>query len=88
MYFIPLIVNNDMVGVLELGSVRSLSDKEIDWLQEAQEDLAVGIQLTFNAELQMEAEQRVSEQLKLNQQIINAIPNPTYFRNRKVPTLA
>lgn len=83
MYFIPLIVNNDMVGVLELGSVRSLSDKEIDWLQEAQEDLAVGIQLTFNAELQMEAEQRVSEQLKLNQQIINAIPNPTYFRNRE-----
>ncbi|CZF81570.1 Signal transduction histidine-protein kinase BarA [Grimontia celer] len=81
MYFIPLIVNNEMVGVLELGSVRLLSDKEIDWLNEVQEDLAVGIQLTLNAELQMEAEQRVSEQLKLNQQIINAIPNPTYFRD-------
>ncbi|WP_039849976.1 MULTISPECIES: response regulator [Grimontia] len=81
MYFIPLIVNNEMVGVLELGSVRLLSDKEIDWLNEVQEDLAVGIQLTINAELQMEAEQRVSEQLKLNQQIINAIPNPTYFRD-------
>ncbi|OEE67197.1 hybrid sensor histidine kinase/response regulator [Enterovibrio norvegicus FF-33] len=81
MYFMPLIVNNDMVGVLELGSVRTFSDKEIDWLLEAQEDLAVGIQLTINAELQLEAEHRVSEQLKLNQQIINAIPNPTYFRN-------
>ncbi|WP_232312664.1 hybrid sensor histidine kinase/response regulator [Enterovibrio coralii] len=81
MYFIPLIVNNDMVGVLELGSVRSFSDKEIDWLTEIREDLAVGIQLTINAELQLEAEQRVSEQLKLNQQIINAIPNPTYFRD-------
>ncbi|WP_198159464.1 response regulator [Grimontia marina] len=83
MYFIPLIVNNEMVGVLELGSVRLLSDKEHDWLNEVQEDLAVGIQLTRNAELQMEAEQRVSEQLKLNQQIINAIPNPTYFRDTK-----
>ncbi|WP_223823287.1 hybrid sensor histidine kinase/response regulator [Candidatus Enterovibrio altilux] len=81
MYFIPLCVNNDMVGVLELGSVRVLSDKEIDWLTEAQEDLAVGIQLTMNAELQIEAEHRISEQLKLNQQIINAMPNPTYFRD-------
>ena len=81
MYFIPLFVNSEMVGVLELGSVRVLSDKEIDWLSEAQEDLAVGIQLTINAELQLEAERRISEQLKLNQQIINAIPNPTYFRD-------
>ncbi|MDD1780386.1 response regulator [Enterovibrio sp. ZSDZ35] len=81
MYFIPLMVNSDMVGVLELGSVRTLSDKEIDWLTEIREDLAVGIQLTINAELQLEAEHRVSEQLKLNQQIINAIPNPTYFRD-------
>ncbi|MFS1877001.1 hybrid sensor histidine kinase/response regulator [Enterovibrio norvegicus] len=81
MYFIPLFVNSEMVGVLELGSVRVLSDKEIDWLSEAQEDLAVGIQLTMNAELQVEAERRISEQLKLNQQIINAMPNPTYFRD-------
>ncbi|WP_429740025.1 response regulator [Enterovibrio makurazakiensis] len=81
MYFMPLVVNNDMVGVLELGSTRSFTDQEIDWLLEAQEDLAVGIQLTINSELQLEAEKRVSEQLKLNQQIINAIPNPTYFRN-------
>lgn len=81
MYFIPLMVNNEMVGVLEVGAVRLLSDKEMDWLSEMQEDLAVGIQLTLNAEMQMEAEQRISEQLKLNQQIINAIPNPTYFRD-------
>ncbi|WP_150137653.1 response regulator [Candidatus Enterovibrio escicola] len=81
MYFFPLNVNNDVVGVLELGSVRCLSDKEINWLAEVQADLAVGIQLTMNAELQLEADHRISEQLKLNKQIINAIPNPMYFRD-------
>ena len=80
-HFIPLKINNDIVGVLELGSIRLLSDKEIDWLLQAQKDLGVGIQLTNNAELQQIAERRISEQLKLNQQIINAIPNPTYFRD-------
>lgn len=81
MYFIPLIVNNDIVGIVELGSIRILSVKETDWLSQALDDLAVGIQLTMNAELQQIAERRISEQLKLNHQIINAIPNPTYFRD-------
>ncbi len=81
MHFFPLSVNNEAVGILELGAVEKLTETQYEWLDAVLEDLAVNLQLTSNNELQVETERKVSEQLKLNQQILNAIPNPTYFRD-------
>lgn len=80
-HFIPLFVNNEIVGILEIGSIKKLNGQEINWLSQIKEELAISIQSTTNIELQQKVEIKIAEQLKLNKQIINAIPNPTYFRD-------
>ncbi|EOK5802225.1 response regulator, partial [Vibrio vulnificus] len=51
---------------------------QYQWLSQMLDDLSVSIQLSQNVELQRKAEQKVLEQSQLNQEILNATPNPMY----------
>ncbi|WP_045496052.1 PAS domain-containing hybrid sensor histidine kinase/response regulator [Vibrio hyugaensis] len=78
LYYFPLCVNQQPVALLEIGTISTLSDIQYQWLSQMLDDLAVSIQLTQNVELQRKAEQKVLEQSQLNQEILNATPNPMY----------
>ncbi|MBE0368213.1 hybrid sensor histidine kinase/response regulator [Pseudoalteromonas aurantia] len=82
LYYFPLMVSNECVGLLELGSLKPVSEKDFEWVESVIQDLAISLQLTQNIELQRSTEKKVLEQLELNRQIIDAIPNPMYYRNR------
>lgn len=86
LHFLPLHINSKAIGLLELGSVHSLADDAVNWLKVISNDLAVGMQLALNQQLQMQAEKRIAEQLKFNQQVLNAIPNSMYYldQNQKL----
>lgn len=77
-YYLPLQVNHQPIGLLELGTVGMLSMQQYHWLSQMLDDLSVAIQLTQNAELQRLAERKVLEQSQLNQEILDATPNPMY----------
>jgi PAS domain S-box-containing protein len=82
LYYFPLIVSNECVGLLELGSLKPVSSKDFEWIESVIQDLAISLQLTQNIELQRNTEKKVLEQLELNRKILDAIPNPMYYRNR------
>ncbi|WP_159654331.1 hybrid sensor histidine kinase/response regulator [Vibrio atypicus] len=77
-YYFPLCVNGQPVALLELGTTETLSPQQYKWLTQMLDDLSVSIQLSQNVELQRKAEQKVLEQSLLNQEILNATPNPMY----------
>ncbi|KAF7771532.1 hypothetical protein PCIT_a4134 [Pseudoalteromonas citrea] len=83
LYYFPLIVSNECVGLLELGSLKPVSSKDFEWVESVIQDLAISLQLTQNIELQRNTEKKVLEQLELNRKILDAIPNPMYYRNRE-----
>ena len=60
MIFFPLLIHKELVGILEIGAMRQLSEADFNWIETMSEDLAVSIQLTQNAQLQRQAELRVS----------------------------
>ncbi len=78
LYYFPLIVNKQAVALLEIGSASTLSDGDLLCLHQMLDDLSVSVQLTQNIEIQRKAEQRILEQSQLNQEILNATPNPMY----------
>ncbi|MCS0350559.1 response regulator [Vibrio ordalii] len=77
-YYLPLHVNQYPVALLELGTIGSLSSLQFQWLSQMLDDLSVSIQLSQNVEIQRRAEQKVLEQSQLNQEILDATPNPMY----------
>ncbi len=77
-YYFPLCVNGKPVALLELGTVDVLTPQQYQWLIQMLDDLSVSIQLSQNVELQRKAEKKVLEQSQLNQEILNATPNPMY----------
>ncbi|MBY7667093.1 response regulator [Vibrio anguillarum] len=77
-YYLPLHVNQHPVALLELGTIGSLSSLQFQWLSQMLDDLSVSIQLSQNIEIQRRAEQKVLEQSQLNQEILDATPNPMY----------
>ncbi|MBV7316075.1 hybrid sensor histidine kinase/response regulator [Shewanella sp. NIFS-20-20] len=81
LHFFPLKVNDNIVGLLELGLTSPLAEAHLIWLNKVQDDLAINFELTRNSELQAAAERRIAEQLEFNQQVLNAIPSPMYFRD-------
>ncbi|MGL4474425.1 MAG: response regulator [Shewanella sp.] len=81
LHFFPLKVNDNIVGLLELGLTSPLTESQLSWLNKVQDDLAINFELARNSELQAAAERRIAEQLEFNQQVLNAIPSPMYFRN-------
>lgn len=78
LYYLPLYVNQQPVALLEIGAIEHLTEQQYQWLTQMLDDLSVSIQLSQNAELQRQAEQKVLEQSQLNQEILNATPNPMY----------
>ena len=78
MYYLPLVVKEEVIAVMEIGVVRQLGMVHFNWLNRMLNDLSISIQLSRNLELQRNAEQKVLEQSQLNQQILNATPNPMY----------
>ncbi|KZN38074.1 histidine kinase [Pseudoalteromonas luteoviolacea CPMOR-2] len=81
LYYFPLVVSNDSIGLLELGSLVALTDQDYKWIKSVINDLAVSLQLTQNIDLQSKAEKRIVEQLELNKKILDAIPSPMYYKN-------
>lgn len=78
LYYLPMHVNGQPVALLELGTIHELSAQQYQWLLHMLDDLSVSIQLSQNVEKQRHAEQKVLQQSQLNQEILNATPNPMY----------
>ncbi|CAM4136685.1 response regulator [Pseudoalteromonas byunsanensis] len=83
LHYFPLSVSDNCIGLLELGSFYNIGEKEFYWLNFIIRDLSVGLHLARNQELQRKTERMLVEQLELNRKIIDAIPNPMYYRNRE-----
>lgn len=83
MHYFPLLVGQQSIGLLELGCLESINSSDYKWVKSVIHDLAISLQLTQNIELQAKAEKRVSEQLELNKKILDAIPNPMYYKDKK-----
>lgn len=77
-YYLPLQVNGQPIALLELGTVGTLTLQQYHWLSQMLDDLSLAIQLSQNAEQQRLAERKVLEQSQLNQEILDATPNPMY----------
>ncbi|OHU84998.1 MULTISPECIES: hybrid sensor histidine kinase/response regulator [Pseudoalteromonas] len=82
LHYFPLSVSENCIGLLELGSFYNIGEREFYWLNFIIRDLSVGLHLARNQELQGKTERMLVEQLELNRKIIDAIPNPMYYRNR------
>ena len=82
MHYFPLLVGQQSIGLLELGCLESINSSDYKWVKSVIHDLAISLQLTQNIELQAKAEKRVSEQLELNKKILDAIPNPMYYKDK------
>ncbi|MCH4295477.1 response regulator [Shewanella sp. 3B26] len=79
LHFLPLQINKQPIGLLEIGCIGALQESVIHWLDVIGSDLAIGMRLSYNQQKQLEAERKVSAQLQFNQQVLNAIPNPMYY---------
>ena len=80
-YIIPLMVSDQCIGGLYVATPFTYHQTQLDTLEEICNDLAIAIQLGASIEKQNAVESALSEQLELTHHIINAIPNPTYYRN-------
>ncbi|KAF7774012.1 two-component system, unclassified family, sensor histidine kinase and response regulator [Pseudoalteromonas citrea] len=78
----PLIVNDCCIGILYLGCVCELDEYQRDSLEQISRELAVSLEISSNNAKQQEIEAALSQQLELTHHIINAIPNPTYYRDK------
>ncbi|QPB83048.1 response regulator [Pseudoalteromonas rubra] len=77
----PLLVNNQLRGALYIASVEHFDCEQQSSIQQLCEDLAIQIQLCENAQQQLAAETALSQHLEMMLHILNAIPNPTYYRD-------
>ncbi|KAF7787246.1 two-component system, unclassified family, sensor histidine kinase and response regulator [Pseudoalteromonas rubra] len=77
----PLLVNNQLRGALYIASVEHFDFEQQGSIQQLCEDLAIQIQLCENAQQQLAAETALSQHLEMMLHILNAIPNPTYYRD-------
>ncbi|WP_054203791.1 MULTISPECIES: response regulator [Pseudoalteromonas] len=82
-HLMPLIVSEQCIGALYIASTSTYHKAQIETLEEVCNDLAIAIKLGVNIEKQNAVEVALSQQLELNHHIINAIPNPTYYRDKQ-----
>ncbi|MEI5638844.1 MULTISPECIES: response regulator [unclassified Pseudoalteromonas] len=80
-YSLPLSVGSQVKYILLVASSEVLSDNQFDTLQYLCKDLSLALAVNENMEKQQQTEAALSEQLELTNHIINAIPNPTYYRD-------
>ncbi|MFC3034582.1 response regulator [Pseudoalteromonas fenneropenaei] len=81
LYGVPLIAGEGCVGVLYVPSVNVLSENELKLLKEIAKDVSIALERSSYSEQQQQTEQALAQQLELTYHIINAIPNPTYYRD-------
>ncbi|MCO7187360.1 MULTISPECIES: PAS domain-containing hybrid sensor histidine kinase/response regulator [unclassified Pseudoalteromonas] len=79
----PLLVNNQLKGALYIASIDKFDSEQQNSIQQLCEDLAIQIQLCENAQQQLAAETALSQHLEMTLHILNAIPNPTYYRDTR-----
>jgi PAS domain S-box-containing protein len=77
---LPLAAADDPVGVLELGLLAPLGTEDEEWLREALHDLAIGLRLAANIERQHHMEAAIRDQLAFQTQLVDAMPNPLFFK--------
>ncbi len=68
---VPLLHDHRLVGVLEIGSFRAFTDRELEFLQQAREGLAVGISVNLSRKLVddlLEQTQSQTEELRVQQE--------------------
>ena len=67
----PLLHDHRLVGVLEIGSFKAFTDRELEFLQQAREGLAVGISVNQSRKLVddlLEQTQSQTEELRVQQE--------------------
>ncbi|MCF2858220.1 response regulator [Pseudoalteromonas sp. SMS1] len=79
--YLPLIINEELVGVVVVALTGSISEGQRHCLNLLSDDLSIQLRLSENTQKQIEAENALAAHLELTLHIINAIPNPTYYRD-------
>ncbi|MBQ4862820.1 response regulator [Pseudoalteromonas sp. MMG013] len=80
-HLLPLLVSDRCIGILYIGCVFKLSDEQLDGLDQISRELAVSMEISSHNLKQQEIKTALSQQLELTHHIVNAIPNPTYYRD-------
>ncbi len=73
---VPLIHSEELMGVLELGTIRELDSNEIDWLEQVSESIAISIssaQARHGQRVLLEETRRQSEELKAQQSALQDV---------------
>ncbi|OCQ23419.1 hypothetical protein A7985_05625 [Pseudoalteromonas luteoviolacea] len=81
--YLPLVINEELAGAAVVALTSSISDAQLHCLNLLSEDLSIQLRLSENTQKQIEAENALAAHLELTLHIINAIPNPTYYRDKQ-----
>ncbi|KZN54618.1 hypothetical protein N474_02505 [Pseudoalteromonas luteoviolacea CPMOR-2] len=79
--YLPLVINEELAGAAVVALTGPISDGQKHCLNLLSEDLSIQLRLSENTQKQIEAENALAAHLELTLHIINAIPNPTYYRD-------
>ncbi|WP_080760176.1 response regulator [Pseudoalteromonas luteoviolacea] len=81
--YIPLIMSDELTGTVVITFAHPPKEVQKHCLKLLCEDLSIQLRLSENTQKQIEAENALAAHLELTLHIINAIPNPTYYRDKK-----
>ncbi|MBQ4876502.1 PAS domain-containing hybrid sensor histidine kinase/response regulator [Pseudoalteromonas luteoviolacea] len=81
--YIPLVINEELSGAVVITFTSPPKEVQNQCLKLLCEDLSIQLRLSENSQKQVEAENALAAHLELTLHIINAIPNPTYYRDKK-----
>ncbi|KZN61511.1 PAS domain-containing hybrid sensor histidine kinase/response regulator [Pseudoalteromonas luteoviolacea] len=81
--YLPLVINEELAGVTVVALTSPISEAQLHCLNLLSEDLSIQLRLSENTQKQIEAENALAAHLELTLHIINAIPNPTYYRDKQ-----
>ncbi|AOT07973.1 response regulator [Pseudoalteromonas luteoviolacea] len=81
--YIPLIMSDELTGTVVITFTHPPKEVQKHCLKLLCEDLSIQLRLSENTQKQVEAENALAAHLELTLHIINAIPNPTYYRDKK-----
>jgi PAS domain S-box-containing protein len=72
---IPLVYEENLIGVVELGSLKEFSDDDLEFLNVVKENIAVGLNLSQSRKIMkelLERSQQQSEELQTKQELLKA----------------
>ncbi|MFC0117196.1 response regulator [Pseudoalteromonas xiamenensis] len=82
LYGFALKNTDNVLCLLYFPSLRILEQSEINLIKEVVKDLSVAIERDENSTLRQNTEKALAHQLELTHSMINAIPNPTFYREK------